>query len=99
MASWSTPAASRVHSRAPSRANSTSDLVALNGDASLGEGEMSQVTSLADGVAAGGANWSAGQRQLLALARGLLKLKESNILILDEYVLRFFALLFEARRV
>lgn len=92
MASWSTPAASRVHSRAPSRANSASDLVALNGNATP-EGEMSQVTSLSDGVAAGGANWSAGQRQLLALARGLLKLKESNILILDEYASRFSSLL------
>lgn len=41
-------------------------------------------TSLQDGVATGGKNFSSGQRQLLALARGLLKLKSSSILILDE---------------
>ncbi|GAA5860378.1 hypothetical protein JCM8547_003484 [Rhodosporidiobolus lusitaniae] len=32
----------------------------------------------------GGKNFSAGQCQLLALARGILKLKSSSILILDE---------------
>ncbi|GAA6043182.1 hypothetical protein JCM8097_008715 [Rhodosporidiobolus ruineniae] len=35
-------------------------------------------------VTEGGKNFSAGQRQLLALARGILKLKTSSILILDE---------------
>ncbi|GAA5979907.1 hypothetical protein JCM11641_007582 [Rhodosporidiobolus odoratus] len=42
------------------------------------------VKSLEMVVSEGGKNFSAGQRQLLALARGILKLKSSSILILDE---------------
>ncbi|GAA5985560.1 hypothetical protein JCM11641_007994 [Rhodosporidiobolus odoratus] len=42
------------------------------------------VKSLEMVVSEGGKNFSAGQRQLLALARGILKLKRSSILILDE---------------
>jgi ABC-type taurine transport system ATPase subunit len=42
------------------------------------------INSLDERVAKGGANYSAGQRQLLSLARGLLKLRHSSILILDE---------------
>jgi ABC-type multidrug transport system fused ATPase/permease subunit len=46
--------------------------------------ERISIKSLDEMVAKGGANFSAGQRQLLALARGMLKLKYSSILVLDE---------------
>lgn len=42
------------------------------------------VKSLEMEVAEGGRNFSAGQRQLISLARGILKLRESTILLLDE---------------
>ena len=46
--------------------------------------ERVTVRSLDEKVAVGGKNFSQGQRQLLALARGLLKLRSSNFLIMDE---------------
>lgn len=79
LASPNTPAVSRAVSRVPSRAPSPT----LEGDG-LDDGSTMVVTSLEMEIAQGGKNLSAGQRQLLALARGLLKLRESPILILDE---------------
>ncbi|PWN47828.1 putative YBT1 [Violaceomyces palustris] len=89
LASTETPAVSRAVSRAPSRPGSPG----LSSDPVRGEGEEEQIdvsartnviTSLDDPVLQGGKNLSAGQRQLLALARGLLKLRDSKILLLDE---------------
>ncbi|OWZ29769.1 ATP-binding cassette transporter [Cryptococcus neoformans AD2-60a] len=48
------------------------------------EGERVVIRSLEEKVAVGGKNFSQGQRQLLALARGLLKLRNSSFLIMDE---------------
>jgi ABC-type multidrug transport system fused ATPase/permease subunit len=55
-------------------------------DAVEEEEGMERVTirSLDEEVAVGGKNFSQGQRQLLALARGLLKLRQSSFLIMDE---------------
>ncbi|WWC90401.1 uncharacterized protein L201_005336 [Kwoniella dendrophila CBS 6074] len=48
------------------------------------EEERVVIRSLDEKVAVGGKNFSQGQRQLLALARGLLKLRSSSFLIMDE---------------
>ena len=82
LASRNTPGPSRLTSRAPSRAAS---LHKHEEDGSSTEVEEKvMINSLDERVAKGGANYSAGQRQLLSLARGLLKLRHSSILILDE---------------
>ncbi|KAI9634405.1 ABC transporter type 1, transmembrane domain-containing protein [Dioszegia hungarica] len=59
---------------------------AIGGDEADDEEVEERVTirSLDEKVAVGGKNFSQGQRQLLALARGLLKLRHSSFLIMDE---------------
>ena len=58
--------------------------LAISGDCPGSTAPHSPVQSLDDIVEQNGANLSAGQRQLLALARGLLKMRDSRLLLLDE---------------
>ncbi len=82
LASFATPAASRAVSRAPSRPGSPGpeDESTVDGEGieAVADAEMvartNIITSLDAVVEQGGRNFSAGQKQLLALARGLLKL-------------------------
>ncbi|GAA5842131.1 hypothetical protein JCM9279_002796 [Rhodotorula babjevae] len=71
-----TPGQSRAASPDPTESETST--------AAAEETERYVVKSLDMEVTEGGKNFSAGQRQLLALARGILKLKSSSILILDE---------------
>ncbi|KAM0753978.1 hypothetical protein T439DRAFT_342117 [Meredithblackwellia eburnea MCA 4105] len=85
MASPGTGATPR-ESRAPSRVPSIKGQDDEEGsETTAAEGEEKFVVKSLDMlVSTGGSNFSAGQRQLLALARGILKLSSSSILLLDE---------------
>ncbi|GJN92324.1 hypothetical protein Rhopal_005354-T1 [Rhodotorula paludigena] len=76
-----TPGQSRAVSPTPSEEEAEGS---EGSTAAAEETERYVVKSLDMEVTEGGKNFSSGQRQLLALARGILKLKSSSILILDE---------------
>lgn len=79
-----TPRASRAPSRAPSVREGTGIAGSDSEDTVVEGDERYAVKSLEMAVTESGKNFSAGERQLLALARGILKLQSSSILILDE---------------
>jgi ABC-type uncharacterized transport system ATPase component len=76
-----TPGPSRAASPTRRGSRGSSEDATLAGDTSP---DRFVVKTLSMSVSEGGKNFSAGQRQLLALARGILKLRSSSILILDE---------------
>lgn len=82
----STPALSRISSRVTTRPGSAFGSTKSDDDDSDDDEHIERhiISSLDMIVEDGGKNFSAGQRQLLALARGLLRLSQSSIVILDE---------------
>lgn len=75
----------RCRLAAPRRFSQSMDISRDSPQVDNQEGERTAVvTSLNMQVEQGGKNFSAGQKQLLALARGLLKLRQSNLVVLDE---------------
>lgn len=93
LASRNTPAASRIQSRIHSRTASRAASIKDDSDGDDSEATQIQpgdaqekitIKSLDEVIAKGAGNLSHGARQLFALARGMLKLQNSSICIMDE---------------